>query len=515
MKKLKVLDLFSGIAGFSYALDKVEVDGNKVFETVAFCEIDADCHRVLNRHWPDTFKAWDINHLKYQDGKLLYTPQSLSSTKSLEGAIDVIVGGFPCTDISTAGHQKGLVDEELLRKLTEEGMCREDAERQARTRSGLWFEYKRLIQEIRPKWVIIENVRNLLSNGFADFLKDISEIGFSCEWEVISARDVGAPHLRERIWIVAYPNCESVRDESEWAEGRRLNFSSSRETEFGYSSKDGQIESSDSGDQHNPKFLDERGEDYFTDPDSEGLEGFGDSIRVSEEHLPSNGSDTLPSHTDNFRFWPSFATEEEKSEWWAKATFEHRYWWATQSDLRGVYARPSDFIYNAFSSGGLIEVCKDRVWFKSLLCLWKGVSEEEVWETVRGSQSISVEKDLWEVLWEVKATSEHVGLLQEGFKLEKGLLRNLWSANEIALAPQRPKCCEQHLREYDDFMSILSSKTPLEDEARRLGGWEEALHPDKVRRARIKQLGNGIVPPIAQIIGERIAYHEHNAEAQL
>ena len=94
----------------------------------------------------------------------------------------------PCQDISTAGLQKGLVDE-----------------KGNTTRSGLWFQYKRLIGELRPKWVIIENVRNLVNNGLMQVLKDLDEVGYDCEWQIISARDVGACHLRERIWIVAWP----------------------------------------------------------------------------------------------------------------------------------------------------------------------------------------------------------------------------------------------------------------------------------------------------------------------
>jgi DNA (cytosine-5)-methyltransferase 1 len=177
MKTIKVLDLFSGIGGFSHALDKLEYGGEKVFETVAFCEIDKDARRVLKKHWPEVPIFEDVSIL---------SAEGLES--HLECLPDMIVGGFPCTDISTAGLQKGLVDE-----------------KGERTRSGLWFEYKRLIREIHPKWVIIENVRNLVKNGLLQVLKDLDEVGYDCEWNIISARDAGACHLRERIWIVAWP----------------------------------------------------------------------------------------------------------------------------------------------------------------------------------------------------------------------------------------------------------------------------------------------------------------------
>ena len=173
MDKLKVLDLFAGLGGFSYASDNSQ--GN--FETVAFCEIDKDCHRVLNKHWPLVPIFEDVSKLNL-------------STLQSEGIynIDIICGGFPCTDVSVAGKQKGLIDESGNK-----------------TRSGLWFEYKRVISEVRPSLVIIENVRQLLNNGMMTVLKDLDEVGYDCEWQVISARDVGSCHLRERVWIVAWP----------------------------------------------------------------------------------------------------------------------------------------------------------------------------------------------------------------------------------------------------------------------------------------------------------------------
>ncbi len=106
-------------------------------------------------------------------------------------AVDVITGGFPRQDISVAGKQAGLG----------EG-----------TRSGLWSEIVRLIGELRPRYVIVENVANLLSGPserpggwFGRILGDLAECGYDAEWENIPAAAIGAPHARERIWIVAYP----------------------------------------------------------------------------------------------------------------------------------------------------------------------------------------------------------------------------------------------------------------------------------------------------------------------
>ena len=172
----QVLDLFSGIGGFSLGLERT---GG--FKTAAFCEIEEFPRRVLKKHWPDVRIYKDVRELN---------AQRLAD----DGIIpDVITGGFPCQDISVAGKQGGIEAE----------------------RSGLWGELCRLIGDIRPRFAIVENVANLLSGPseqrggwFGKVLGDLAQIGFDAEWEVISAKDVGCPHLRERVWIVANAGCK-------------------------------------------------------------------------------------------------------------------------------------------------------------------------------------------------------------------------------------------------------------------------------------------------------------------
>ena len=173
--KLKVLDLFSGIGGFSLGLERT---GG--FETVAFCEIEEFPRRVLAKHWPEVPCYHDVTKLT---GAILAADGTTG--------IDVITGGFPCQDISIAGKQAGIGKG---------------------TRSGLWSEIVRLIGELQPSYVIVENVANLLSGPsekrggwFGRILGDLAECGYDAEWENIPAAAVGAPHRRERIWIVAYP----------------------------------------------------------------------------------------------------------------------------------------------------------------------------------------------------------------------------------------------------------------------------------------------------------------------
>ena len=174
MDKLRVLDLFSGIGGFSLGLERT---GG--FETVAFCEIEEFPRKVLRKHWPEVPCYDDVRTLT-------------ADVLARDGiAVDVITGGFPCQDLSVAGKRAGLG----------EG-----------TRSGLWSEIVRLIGELSPRYVIVENVANLLSGPsdkrggwFGRILGDLAECGYDAEWENIPAAAVGAPHRRERVWIVAYP----------------------------------------------------------------------------------------------------------------------------------------------------------------------------------------------------------------------------------------------------------------------------------------------------------------------
>lgn len=162
---MKVLDLFSGVGGMSLGLGRAGMD------TVAFCEIDKACRRVLNSVHPDVPVYHDVSKLT---AKVL-----------VDDGIpfpDVISGGFPCQDISFAWDGRGL-----------EGK-----------RSGLWFEYARLVRELLPQYVIIENVANLVARGLSAIEDSLTEIGYEVHSLEISASDVGAPHERRRVWIIAY-----------------------------------------------------------------------------------------------------------------------------------------------------------------------------------------------------------------------------------------------------------------------------------------------------------------------
>jgi DNA (cytosine-5)-methyltransferase 1 len=165
-EKLKVLDLFSGIGGFSLGLERT---GG--FDTVAFCEIEDFPRQVLAKHWPGVPIYDDV--------------QKLTADRLVADgiAIDVICGGFPCQDLSSSGSGAGLNGE----------------------RSGLWREFFCLICEIRPRFVIVENSPELLDGWVGDVLGPLASVGYDAEWDCVPAFAVGAPHGRDRVWLIAYP----------------------------------------------------------------------------------------------------------------------------------------------------------------------------------------------------------------------------------------------------------------------------------------------------------------------
>ncbi len=189
---MNVLDLFSGIGGFSLGLERAGM------RTVAFCEIDPYCQAVLRKHWPDVPVFGDvrttnaeamadaIGHPLWDQSRRWNGASRTNKTKPrYDGSqwIDLICGGFPCQDISVAGKGAGIEGE----------------------RSGLWSEYARIIGEVRPRYVIVENVAALLGRGLSRVLGDLAALGYDAEWHCIPASAVGAPHRRDRVWIIAYP----------------------------------------------------------------------------------------------------------------------------------------------------------------------------------------------------------------------------------------------------------------------------------------------------------------------
>lgn len=171
---LNVLSLFAGIGGLELGLERAGMT------TVGQVELDPFCQRVLARHWPEVPRHDDVRTAPEWWGA---EPRP---------RVDVVCGGFPCQPFSTAGLRRGTADE----------------------RWG-WPWMAAVVRAVRPSYVVVENVANLLrdSDAFGWLLADLAELGFDAEWSVLRASDVAAPHRRERLYLVAYPSVGHESDQ--------------------------------------------------------------------------------------------------------------------------------------------------------------------------------------------------------------------------------------------------------------------------------------------------------------
>jgi DNA (cytosine-5)-methyltransferase 1 len=157
--------LFAGIGGFDLGLERAGM------ECKWQVEIDPYCQRVLAKHWPNVRRHDDV--------------RTFPPTDADDWRVDVICGGFPCQGISRANHAAaGLED----------------------ARSGLWVEFARVVRFIRPRYVVVENTTEITYRGLTKVLGDLAACGFDAEWAPVSASQLGAPHTRQRIFVVAYAN---------------------------------------------------------------------------------------------------------------------------------------------------------------------------------------------------------------------------------------------------------------------------------------------------------------------
>lgn len=165
---MRVLDLFSGIGGFSIGLESAGM------ETVAFCEQNTFCQKILGQHWPTLPIHSDITELNGYEYR---------------GSVELVCGGFPCQPFSVAGKQLGAEDDRAL-----------------------WPEMLRVIREVAPRWVIGENVSGIIPMELDNVLSDLEGEGYTCWTFVLPACSVDAHHRRDRVWVVAHSSSDIWRN---------------------------------------------------------------------------------------------------------------------------------------------------------------------------------------------------------------------------------------------------------------------------------------------------------------
>lgn len=164
--KLTHGSLFSGIGGFEVGAERLGI------RTVWSCEINKKSRKILKKHFPKTTQYEDIRKT------------------TMPGYVDIISVGFPCTDISKSGKMEGIHGD----------------------KSKLWFEANRIVCEVLPKYIIIENVPTLAIRGLETVLANIAKAGYDAEWQTISNASFGYPHARQRLYIIAYPSSERLQE---------------------------------------------------------------------------------------------------------------------------------------------------------------------------------------------------------------------------------------------------------------------------------------------------------------
>ena len=169
MPRLTVGSLFSGIGGFDLGFERAG------FEIRWQVEIDPFCRKVLEKHWPAVKRYEDVRTVYWGNVEL----------------VDVIVGGFPCQPVSLVGQRKAQEDSRWL-----------------------WPHFRTAVCILRPRYIVVENVPGLRSSGFDEVLGDLAALGLDAEWESVPASAAGAEHIRDRVWIVAYPSRVQLQHQS-------------------------------------------------------------------------------------------------------------------------------------------------------------------------------------------------------------------------------------------------------------------------------------------------------------
>ena len=297
-KKYKHLDLFSGIGGFSLGLE-----ATGAFETVAFCDYDQYCQKVLRKHWPWVTIYDDVKELN---------SERLSANGHTE--VDIITGGYPCQPFSIAGRQKGEQDPRHV-----------------------WPEMFRLVKELRPTWVIGENVSGHIKLGLDTVLENLESEGYATRAFSISASSIGSNHQRERVWIIANTNELGWDNWIYNREERQVSNDKERNIEESESERDRRI--------NRIRQTSEAMEDtrrtqwpwsFFQDQDEdETREGYADQFERSGSAPESDVADTEVSDTDS-KGLARRRSECELREGQEEGEISWSQWWQSEPNVGRV-----------------------------------------------------------------------------------------------------------------------------------------------------------------------------------
>jgi DNA (cytosine-5)-methyltransferase 1 len=445
------VSLFSGIGGLDLAAEWAG------FETVLFVEKDAYCQKVLRKHWPDVLIIEDIRSVH---------------ADSVREPITVISGGFPCQPFSHAGKRRGEADDRFL-----------------------WPEMLRVISEIKPSWVVAENVPGLLSikSGmvFERVLSELESCGYETLPLVYPAAGVGAPHRRDRVFIVAHSIEFGRRGRNNGDEG-----GNGRE-----------VQTTGSG----------AGKECGVLPDSlllnDDLCGHGASAICGERSEQAEISGRENVADSEIVRWTK-GNPDARGCGQREGTPEERGrppdcdWWQSEPDVGGTLDGFPGWLYRCVGRGLSYGESKRRA--EVLRKLWNDNVLKTLRKAIRGFERIQQAQVLFSFVCEYEKSSNEARLLMEGKEVSEKFLRSLRDKGEIGSAPYRPDEREQRSGEHPDSVQLLPRLLALNSQENWAGnGWEDATPRVatgiKNRVHRLRAIGNAVVPQQAYPIFKAIA----------
>lgn len=448
---MNVVSLCSGVGLIDLGLEWAGM------RTVQLCEINEFAQEILSERFPGVPihpDAWTI------------TPKEC----------DVIAAGFPCQPFSLAGKGLGADDHRHL-----------------------WPAIIRAICMARPRYVILENVPGLVNRGLGDVLGDLADAGFDAEWTVFGAADVGAPHLRRRVWIVATSDTDRVRVWDEqggffrqgwgsaaiaWAHGQARPMA-----DTGRERLEGQHVTA-------PQFDDApRCCPYVADADEVGRHGRTGARDTTGREEPTDSGLRVPD-TDS-------GTVQPRRERRGTCEPGRTEWWAAEPDVGGTPDGDTSRL-----DGGRLDAGPREV----LRALWGATGTQAVQRTARGPWGVQEADLLLKSLHGKRicqrcATHRYVQMA--GVEAPWNLLRGMWGEGEASRPSHRWECVEQLSREHPDVVHFLSRIPPPPCASCWSDGtWESSVsrtaHGVPSRMDRLRCLGNGVVPQCAELIGLRL-----------
>ncbi len=447
------LDLFSGIGGFSLGLEST---GH--YRTVAFCEIEQYPRAVLRKHWPKLPIYRDVRDV----GADRLAADGI-------GRVDIVTGGFPCQDISLAGSRAGLSGE----------------------RSGLWSELFRVITEVRPTWAIIENVPGLRTLGADAVLADLAGAGYATWPLVVGAIHAGAPHRRQRVWVVAHSAAERCREAGSWqSEPSNQNFAPNA---AGLQSR---------REQSTTKCNDLRQEQGRAESRRKGAAELGDDGE-GWDVADANRKRREDRRGQAAGRWPELISD---GQWnWHRAP-------------EPVLCRSHDGLSGRMDGGGIDGQTSETGAAEALPAMRKGIGAEAVQRQIRGHDTFLESKVLRGAVHGqclcARCAIQQGYVSLEGSEIAWTKLRVLWGGEQFARASHRRQHYEQLTREHPDLMRQLSSYPPPPcSSCWTSGTWADEVPPvitddglpcGMDRRQRLMALGNAVVPQIVAAIGRAI-----------